>query len=69
MSRARDEAMMARALERAAEAAAKGEAPIGAVLALDDDVLAEAHNAPIASRDPTAPRHRGRSRPRARCRP
>jgi tRNA(adenine34) deaminase len=46
---------MKRALELAATAAGLGEAPVGAVI-LDADgrLLAEAHNAPITTGDPTA---------------
>jgi len=43
------------ALEEAREAAAAGEVPVGAVLvSRDGDILARAHNAPIARHDPTA---------------
>ncbi len=51
-----DGAYMARALELARQAAASGEAPIGAVLAdpANGEILAEAHNAPIALHDPSA---------------
>ena len=45
---------MRRALEQARRAGARGEVPIGAVLARGADVLAEAGNAPIAENDPTA---------------
>jgi tRNA(adenine34) deaminase len=50
-----DERWMRRALALAEEAAAAGEAPVGAVL-VDDvgEVVAEAGNAPIALVDPTA---------------
>jgi tRNA(adenine34) deaminase len=51
----RDYAHMARALDAAREAGARGEVPVGAVLvAADDSVVAVAANAPIASHDPTA---------------
>ena len=46
--------MMRRALEQARRAAAQGEVPVGAVLAREGEVLAEAANQPIASGDPTA---------------
>jgi tRNA(adenine34) deaminase len=49
-----DARFMARALALAAEAAARGEVPVGAVLVEDGAVLAEAANAPIALADPTA---------------
>lgn len=41
------------ALEEARKAAEAGEAPIGAVLAGADGVIAAAGNAPISTRDPT----------------
>lgn len=50
-----DDDMTMRALDAARRAAAAGEAPIGAVLVgADGSILAEAGNAPIAERDPTA---------------
>ena len=45
---------MRRALELAAEAAADGEVPVGAVVTLGDEVLAETRNAMRGSSDPTA---------------
>lgn len=47
---------MTRALELAAEAAAQGEVPVGAVIVdpKTDEIVAEGHNAPIAGHDPTA---------------
>lgn len=45
---------MAAALEAAREAAAHGEVPVGAVLVRNETLLARAHNAPIATHDPTA---------------
>jgi tRNA(adenine34) deaminase len=48
-----DETFMRRALVLAEAAAAAGEVPVGAVLVRDGAVLAEAHNATIASHDPT----------------
>ena len=45
---------MRRALEQARRSAARGEVPVGAVLARDGAVLAEAGNQPISSGDPTA---------------
>jgi len=50
----RDEKFMAIALEEAEEAIRKGEVPVGAAVTLGDDILARAHNNPIALRDPTA---------------
>lgn len=45
---------MRRALDLAAEAAADGEVPVGAVVTLDDRIVAEARNAMRSSLDPTA---------------
>jgi tRNA(Arg) A34 adenosine deaminase TadA len=45
---------MRRALELAAQAAADGEVPVGAVVTRDGDILAEARNAMRGSLDPTA---------------
>jgi len=45
---------MRRALDLAAEAAAAGEVPVGAVVTLGDEIVAEARNAMRGSSDPTA---------------
>ena len=45
---------MRRALDLAAEAAAEGEVPVGAVITCGDEVIAEARNAMRGSADPTA---------------
>ena len=45
---------MRRALELAAEAAAAGEVPVGAVVTLGDEIVAETRNAMRGVRDPTA---------------
>ena len=45
---------MRRALDLAAEAAADGEVPVGAVVTIGDEVVAEARNAMRGSSDPTA---------------
>ena len=45
---------MARALDQARLAAIAGEVPVGAVVVRDGIVIATAHNAPRALRDPTA---------------
>jgi tRNA(adenine34) deaminase len=45
---------MRRALDLAAEAAADGEVPVGAVVTLDNTIVAEARNAMRGSVDPTA---------------
>jgi len=42
------------ALAEAHEAEAEGEVPVGAVVVRDGEVIARAHNRPIASNDPTA---------------
>ncbi|MCK9197534.1 MAG: tRNA adenosine(34) deaminase TadA [Syntrophales bacterium] len=45
---------MALALEEAAAAAAEGEVPVGALIVSDAQIIARAHNRPIALNDPTA---------------
>jgi tRNA(adenine34) deaminase len=45
---------MRRALDLAAQAAAAGEVPVGAVVTLDEEVIAESRNAMRGSHDPTA---------------
>src|SRR5688500_7091583 len=45
---------MQMALAQAAQARAAGEVPIGAVVVLDDRVIGEGFNQPIATNDPTA---------------
>ena len=45
---------MRRALDLAAEAAAAGEVPVGAVVPLGDEIIAESRNAMRGSFDPTA---------------
>jgi len=45
---------MRRALDLAAEAAAAGEVPVGAVVTCGDEIVAEARNAMRGSADPTA---------------
>lgn len=56
MSDSRDIRFMELALGQAQAAAAAGEAPIGAVIVdpATDEVIAQAHNAPIAGHDPSA---------------
>lgn len=46
--------MMERALEQARNAALAGEVPVGAVVVLRGEIVAEAHNAPRETHDPTA---------------
>ena len=48
------EMFMDAALEQARLALAAGEVPIGAVLAIDDVIVARGYNQPISSNDPTA---------------
>ena len=50
----RDEYYMRLALEEAEAAYAKDEVPVGAVLVVDDKVIAIAHNSKEATNDPTA---------------
>jgi tRNA(adenine34) deaminase len=45
---------MREALAEAARGRAAGEVPVGALVVIDDVVVARAHNAPVASSDPTA---------------
>jgi tRNA(adenine34) deaminase len=49
-----DEAFMRRALELARRAQAEGEVPVGAVVAMEEKILGEGWNRPIAASDPTA---------------
>ena len=49
-----DEVFMDAALELAREAEAAGEVPVGAVVALDGQVIGRGRNSPIALQDPTA---------------
>ncbi|MBN8732006.1 MAG: tRNA adenosine(34) deaminase TadA [Acidobacteria bacterium] len=45
---------MREALRLARLAAERGEVPVGAVLVIDDQLIAEGHNCPISTNDPTA---------------
>jgi tRNA(adenine34) deaminase len=45
---------MARALEQARAAAARGEVPVGAVVVRDGRILTEGHNRTVTDADPTA---------------
>jgi tRNA(adenine34) deaminase len=49
-----DERFMRRALELARRAEEEGEVPVGALVVLDDQILGEGWNRPIAAHDPTA---------------
>jgi tRNA(adenine34) deaminase len=50
----KDEEYMRRALELARRAQEEGEVPVGAVVVLQDEIVGEGWNRPIAARDPTA---------------
>jgi tRNA(adenine34) deaminase len=50
----KDEECMRRALELARRAAEEGEVPVGAVIVLDNAIIGEGWNRPIAASDPTA---------------
>lgn len=45
---------MQRAIELAQQASAAGEVPVGAVLVMDEQIIGEGHNQPIATHDPSA---------------
>ena len=49
-----DIAMMSRALDLAIKAEQEGEVPVGAVVVMNGEVIAEGWNRPIAAHDPTA---------------
>ena len=49
-----DAQWMRYALNRAIQAGERGEVPVGAVLVMDGDLIAEGSNEPIATNDPTA---------------
>ena len=49
-----DEHYMRRALDLARKAQAEGEVPIGAVVVLQNEIIGEGWNRPIAASDPTA---------------
>jgi tRNA(adenine34) deaminase len=49
-----DEAFMRRALELARRAQEEGEVPVGALIVLEEKILGEGWNRPIAAADPTA---------------
>ena len=50
----KDEEYMRRALELARRAEAQGEVPIGCVVVLENEIVGEGWNRPIAASDPTA---------------
>lgn len=54
MSQQQDLVWMQRALELARLGAAAGEVPVGAVLVLDNEIIAEGFNQPISQHDPSA---------------
>jgi tRNA(adenine34) deaminase len=49
-----DDQWMRYAINRALQAGARGEVPVGAVVVLNGDLLAEGYNEPILAQDPTA---------------
>lgn len=49
-----DEIYMQRAIELARHAEAQGEVPVGALIVLDNEIIAEGWNTPISGNDPTA---------------
>jgi tRNA(adenine34) deaminase len=49
-----DQQHMYRALELACQAEIQGEVPVGAVLTMNDEIIAEGWNCPISSNDPTS---------------
>lgn len=51
---AREAAYMREALRLAAQAGARGEVPVGAVVVLDGVIVGRGHNRPIGAHDPTA---------------
>lgn len=51
---ARDREFIQRAIDLAARAEAEGEVPVGALVVLNDEVIGEGWNRPIAAHDPTA---------------
>ena len=57
----RDVRFMQAALEEARAAAERGEVPVGAVLVLNDEIIARAGNRTIADCDPTAHAEIGRA--------
>ena len=54
MNAERDIALMREAIAMATQAAAANEVPVGAVVALDNEIIGRGGNQPIASNDPTA---------------
>ena len=54
MSADADLAFMEQALAEAQAAAEEGEVPVGAVVVAEGEVIARAHNCPVATNDPTA---------------
>ncbi len=54
IDRSRDEHFMREALALAAEGAALGEVPVGAVLVQDGEIIGQGFNSPISRHDPSA---------------
>ncbi|WP_409283813.1 deaminase, partial [Pseudomonas protegens] len=54
IDRSRDQDFMREALALAAQGAALGEVPVGAVLVLDGQIIGRGYNCPISGSDPSA---------------
>lgn len=54
IDRSQDERFMREALALAAEGAARGEVPVGAVLVVDGEIVGRGFNCPISGHDPSA---------------
>jgi len=52
--RSQQQAFMSEALKQARRAGEEGEVPVGAIVVVENQVVAAAHNRPIALNDPTA---------------
>jgi len=50
----KDEEFLRLALAEAKRGAEEGEVPVGAIIVIEDEVVASAHNKPISLNDPTA---------------
>ncbi|MCD6451891.1 MAG: tRNA adenosine(34) deaminase TadA [Acidobacteria bacterium] len=54
MTTKKDEEFLRLALAEAKRGAEEGEVPVGAIIVIEDEVVASAHNKPISLNDPTA---------------
>jgi len=61
IDRSRDRDFMREALELAAQGAALGEVPVGAVLVQNGEIIGRGYNCPITTSDPSATRKWSRS--------